>query len=249
MDNYNFEIAEKTYQKAFLYYKGRNGYPLNYREAIKLFLHAAKLNHSDAMNELGNIYKYGRGVEIDYAIALDWYYKAINADCKNAYAACNLGFMYYEGKGVNIDMPKAYEFFRAAVDLGLENTHSTYAVSCLHVGFILINYYKNYIESVPFFIDASQYGNFASAWHNLGWLCENNYIKSVEKSQVKATALGFYKKAAEQGRNDSMDSVGRLYVLAQMFDEACYWLEKAAANGYEPAKKRLKNVYFLKRNS
>ena len=63
---------------------------------------------------------------------------------------------------------------------------------------------------------------------------------NVSKSDIPATALNFYKNAAELGFVQSMDAVGRIYASVQMLDEARAWIKKAADKGYEPAKKRLK---------
>ena len=50
------------------------------------------------MNNLGELYYYGRGVARDYPQARAWYEKAAAAD--NANAMYSLGWMYEKGSGV-----------------------------------------------------------------------------------------------------------------------------------------------------
>lgn len=231
--------AIEIYNQGYHYYTGTDGYPLNYNKALECFQKAADLGNSSAMNYLGVMYRNGKNVQKNTQIAADWYYKAIKADNGNAYAAHNLGCLYYDGDGVPKDLNKAFEFFKASVDLGLGNKTSIYPNSCYMAGLIMMNHYKNNREAMPYFVDAAKYGNIPEAWHNLGWLCECGAM-DVSKDEIAGTACGFYKKAAELGFAQSMDAVGRIYASVQMLDEAREWISKAAAMGYEPAKKRLK---------
>lgn len=231
--------AIDIYNQGYYYYTGTNGFPLNYNKALDYFKKAAELGNADAMNYLGVMYQYGQNVIKNTTTAADWYYKAIQADNENAYAAHNLGGLYYNGDGVPKDMVKAFQFYKASVDLGLGNTTSIYPKSCYMAGLIAMEHYKNSKEAVPLFVDAAKYGNMPEAWHNLGWLCEQGAM-NISKSDILATALGFYKNAAELGFIQSMDAVGRIYASVQMIDEAKSWIKKAANKGYEPAKKRLK---------
>lgn len=227
------------YNQGYCYYTGTNGFPLNYYRALDCFKKAAALGNSSAMNYLGVMYQYGQNVNQDFNAAADWYYKALQADNRNAYAAHNLAGLYYYGNGVQKNLAKSYELYKAAVNLGAGNTTTIYPNSCYMTGLILLTYYKNYKAAVDFFLDAAKYGNLPEAWHNLGWLCEQGAME-VSKSDIPETALGFYKNAAESGYAQSMDAVGRLYASFQMLDEAREWIKKAADMGYEPAKKRLR---------
>lgn len=231
--------AINCYNEGYNYYTGTNGFPLNYNKALECFQKAAELGNSSAMSYLGFMYQYGQNVIQDSRVAADWYYKAIQADNRNAYAAHSLGCLYYDGDGVPKDLNKAFQFFKVSVELGLGNTTSVYPKSCYMAGMIAMEHYKNSREAVPFFIDAATCGDIPEAWHNLGWLCEQGMM-DISKSDILATALEFYKNAAELGLAQSMDAVGRIYASVQMLDEARVWIQKAANKGYEPAKKRLK---------
>ena len=237
--------AIEIYNQGYYYYTGSEGYPLNYNKALERFQKAAELGVSHAMNYLGLIYEAGEVVPQNCRIAVDWFYRAIQADTRNAHAAYNLGRMYYNGTGIEKDMAKAYQFSKAAVDLGLGNRHSVYPQSCYLTGCILLEHYNNYQEAYPYFIDAAQYGSIPEAWYNLGWLSEKGVVPvknpgSDAKASRDGMARGFYEEAAKLGDPSAMDAVGRLYATYNMLDEARPWLEKAASMGYEPAKKRLK---------
>ena len=55
----------------------------------------------------GYIYYNGKGVEIDYSKALEWFLKA---DIQHhALAQYMIGHMYYDGIGVEIDKKKSVE--------------------------------------------------------------------------------------------------------------------------------------------
>lgn len=246
--------AIELYNQGYFYYTGTEGYPFSYSKAFECFKQAAELGESNSMNYLGLMYEDGEGVPQNQRIAVDWYYRAIQADSKNAIAAYNLGRMYYNGAGIEADMAKAYQFCKAAVDLGLGNKHSAYPQSCYLTGCIILEYYNNKQEAYPYFVDAAKYGNIPEAWHNLGWLSEEGVVPvknpgSSPKAARDGMARGFYEEAARLGYVPSMDAVGRLNVSYNMIDEAMPWLEKAASMGYEPSKKRLKMLKVAKSGS
>ena len=132
--------AVENYNSDYRYYSGTDGYPLNYNRALECFLKAAEAGVSDAMNYLGIMYKNGNGVMKNSRTAADWYYRALKADPKNAYAAHNLGVMYYNGEGVPRDIGKAFGFFKSSARLGLGNKTAVYPDSCYMTGLILRQY-------------------------------------------------------------------------------------------------------------
>jgi TPR repeat protein len=56
-----------------------SGGPQDYAEAMRWFRQAADAGNSWAMNNIGDLYHYGRGVPQDYAEAMRWYRKAADA--------------------------------------------------------------------------------------------------------------------------------------------------------------------------
>lgn len=69
-----------------------------------------------AMNDIGNWYRDGNGVEQDYAKALECYEKAL--DLNYPPAMTNFAELYDNGNGVEQDYEKALEWYEKAIDLG-----------------------------------------------------------------------------------------------------------------------------------
>ena len=67
-------------------------------------------------NQMGDRYLHGRGVEQDYAKAMEWYRKA--ADHGSADAQFNIGFLYQSGWGVAEDVEQAKVWYQKAADQG-----------------------------------------------------------------------------------------------------------------------------------
>ncbi|KAG2201099.1 hypothetical protein INT47_010851 [Mucor saturninus] len=87
----------------------------NYEEAMTWLKEAVNYNgNTIAQWGIGNMYKHGWGVEINYATAIEWYKKA--ADCDESRAQHALGKMYAEGKGVTQDWEKAVFWYKKAVE-------------------------------------------------------------------------------------------------------------------------------------
>jgi len=67
-----------------------------------------------AMYEVGRMYERGRGVDINFAEAVNWFEKASAGG--NAPAKARLGILYFEGRGVSQDHEKAYQLFKEAAN-------------------------------------------------------------------------------------------------------------------------------------
>lgn len=237
--------VEELYNLGYYHFTGTNGYPFNYAKAYDYFLQAAELGYSPAMNYMGVMFDQGKGVTQNIQSAVAWFYKALEFDNKNVFAAYNLGVLQFTGRGLPKNMDEAFKCFDIVLKSAKKTKNSAhpYPLSCYYTGVIMMNHYKNKKRAVCFFSDAANYGNIPEAWHNLGWLCESGAMNdSLKSSEITGTAIGFYEKAANLGYIQSMDSVGRLYYLVGMKNEGKFWIEKAAAKGYEPAKKRLKTM-------
>lgn len=92
----------------------------DFKEALRLFNLAVEVDCSDAFNSLGDVYKYGYGVDVDYAAAFEWYTKAAQEPMDNG-GQFNLGMMYSEGKGTQIDYKLALYWFERAKVYGNES--------------------------------------------------------------------------------------------------------------------------------
>ena len=100
----------------------------DFANALPLLQKAAAGGNTSAMNNLGDLYYYGRGVAQDYGKAREWYQKA--ADAGNAVAMTNLGWLYGNGKGVAQDSGKAREWYQKAA--AARNTDAMYNLAVLY---------------------------------------------------------------------------------------------------------------------
>jgi len=91
----------------------------DYENAKKWFLRAAEQGMVIAQYAMGNIYYYGKGVEIDYPEAMKWY--ALAAEQGQPQAQCNLGACYYYGQGTNVDYDKAFMWYAKSAEQGEPN--------------------------------------------------------------------------------------------------------------------------------
>ncbi len=238
------EHRDQTYNMALHFYRGDDGYPKDGKKAMLCFNRAAELGSSEAMNVLGTIYKEGQLVNKDNRIAVDWFYRALKAKSSNYYAAYNLGTMYFYGEGVEKDADKAYEFLTAAGDLARGSNNKLCAKCAYLCGVIDMSHRKDYQSAAGYFTEAADLGNIPEAWHNLGYLCQENKVKisGGDKNKAISAACGFYENAAALGYAPSMHNLATIYSSANMQSEAKAWLRKAANKGYEPSKKLLKTL-------
>src|SRR5436305_415284 len=83
---------------------------------FETYLKLAKENDPKAQYNLGNCYRFGRGVNQDYNKAFEWYSKSAN----NGYAEgqCSLGFFYKNGFGTDKNEKKAFESYLKSAALG-----------------------------------------------------------------------------------------------------------------------------------
>jgi uncharacterized protein len=76
----------------------------DYTAANRELRSVAEQGNARAQFELGIVYQYGLGVDVNFAEAADWFQKAANKNY--VLAQLNLGTMYVEGQGVPQDYKK-----------------------------------------------------------------------------------------------------------------------------------------------
>lgn len=81
------------------------------------FMRAAKAGHTDAMDNLGNCYKSGNGVEKDEELAAAWYAKAAKAG--HPWGQYHYADVLEDGKGVAKDYEVAFAWYLKAAKQGL----------------------------------------------------------------------------------------------------------------------------------
>jgi TPR repeat protein len=67
-----------------------------------------------AQNDLGEKYRYGKGIAKDYSEALKWF--RLSAGQGHSEAQLNLGAMYNNGQGVPQDFAEAVKWYRLAAN-------------------------------------------------------------------------------------------------------------------------------------
>jgi hypothetical protein len=115
------EIAGKTPAQirdiAYDYCEGTGGKAKDYAKAMKYSRIAADCGNTDAMVDVGNMYRLGYGVEKNQAEAVKWF--RIAAEQGNAVAQYNLGYSYVSGNGIEKNPTEALMWYRKAADQGI----------------------------------------------------------------------------------------------------------------------------------
>lgn len=117
------DIDDDTAVKLANYYldgKGCTAGPKSDAKALKLLQETvAKYENGSAYNNLGWMYKMGRGCEApDYETALPYFKKAAELGCRSSYY--HLGNIYEYGLGVEVNMNTAKSFYHQGAELGHE---------------------------------------------------------------------------------------------------------------------------------
>ena len=179
---------------------------------------------TSAMNNLGNMYQNGSGVEQNGEKAVEWYTKA--ADLGNTSAMSNLGFMYQNGDGVEQKGEKAIEWYTKAIDAG--DTSGFFGIGNMYQ-------YGNGVEqdgekAIEWYTKAMDLGD-TSAMISIGSMYQNG--SGVEQDGEKA--IEWYTKAADLGDTSAMSWIGDVYWngdgVEQDGEKAIEWYTKAADAG------------------
>lgn len=162
-------------------------------------LRKAQRGEAKAQCWLGQCYKYGFGVSIDYDKAVYWYRKA--ADQGVSWAQYHLGDCYYYGKGVTCDYGLAVYWFRKAAEQG-ETLAQDHLGDCYYYGNGVL---KDYSQAVYWYRKAAEQG---ASWsqYSLGVCYENG--KGVPKDINQA--VEWYQTSARKGDKDAQKALTRL---------------------------------------
>lgn len=176
----------------YVYLKAR-GVAVDTATAHEWFLKAAEAGDAEAMDWLGHIHFYGDGVEVDFDLARDWYLKGALAG--DADAMCRFGQMYFYGTGVEIDKAMAFQWYLKAAQAGDGNAMS-------HLGSM---YFIG--DDIPVDLDAARlwYSKSAEAGDAYGQHC---YASLLDKAGKRDEAIGWLRKASEQGYDPSTKALG-----------------------------------------
>ena len=207
-----------------------------YQEAISILTPLAENNFPSALLEMGKIYDFGKGTNIDYPKAMDLYIKA--AKLGNPEAHQRIGALYDFGDGVDINHSKAMDWYLKAVELGDPGAHRS-------IGFLY-----EFGDGVD--VDSSK----AMDW----------YLKAAELEDPVAhlrigvlyyfgdgvdvdysKAMDWYLKAAELEDPDAHQRIGTMYYFGNGVDvdysKAMEWYLKAAELDDPEAHRRIGKLY------
>jgi TPR repeat protein len=203
---------------------------------VERLMRLAESGAAEAQNELGGVFRHGRGVAKDFKAAVKWFRRA--ADQGNPDAQDNLGLMYEHGMGVDKSEEEAVKLYRAAAEQGD-------AWGQKHLGFMYDVGHgapQDFKEAMKWYQLSAGQGN-AEAQNQIG---EMYYFgKGVEKDF--AQAANYYRKAAEQGFAAAQANLGYLYQhgegVAKDYAEAAKWNKRAADRGNADAQNSLGLLY------
>ena len=167
---------------------------VNPSKAAKIYMHLARKNNADAMNELGKMYLNGDGVEKSPKRAMALFGKS--AKQGNAKAMCNLALMYQKGIGVNTNYRKAFLLYKAASEKG--SARGDYGT-----GFFLykgMGVKQNYDEAVRYLERGSAKGHSGCTF-----LLGSYYANGFGDEQDIKKAEGYFSMASKQGDRWAVD--------------------------------------------
>lgn len=104
-----------------------NGQTSNYALSIRQLNYLAEKGYARAYLTLADCYISGQGVTIDYATALNYLNKGMDAHVNDRYAYHLMGTLYHHGCGVEKNHAKALAYYQRAIDAG-------YHLSWIYIG-------------------------------------------------------------------------------------------------------------------
>ena len=161
----------------------------------------------DALYAWAAISALGFSSEITNQQALDFLKKAV--DKKHISSMIEMGLLYSSGKLVKKDPAKAYEYWNMAKQLGSKEAEVRIALS-----HIVDSTAVNISEDVKVIKQIANSGSiFAET--ALGYCFE----KGVGVKESKATAVKYYREAAQRGNEAAYNSLKRLYDEIRPYDD------------------------------
>jgi TPR repeat protein len=200
-------------------------------QAVVFYENAAELGYSQAMVNLGHLYRFGVKVPSDYKKAFDYYKRA--AQIGNPQARMGLAILYGNGWGVAQSTEESLLWARLAGSQGWLNAYDMLATHFatgrgveknLDVAFTLLLY-------------ASQMGQ-TNAMSNLGLA----YIKGEGVEKDESLGMQWLDKANEAGNRYAAYHLARRLITSRP-DEAARLLEISAERDFPQARIDLAQLY------
>ncbi len=202
-------------------------------EAIRLCTAEAEGGSAAASRVLAGIYQRGTGVTASDSAAAYWYRKASTGG--DAQSAFRLALMYGAGTGVIQNDVEATNLMRKAAEGNVDDAWPLLAER-YEQG---LGVKRNDKEAAVWYRKAAESGS-RSSQYNLGEMFMRG--RGVEKSEDEAAQ--WFSKAAQLDHPGAEYQLGMMYIRGRggiPKDEGVglQWLEKAAAQGHEEAKKEV----------
>ena len=113
--------AEEYYKLGNDYANGKNGKTKSDKRAFEHYMAAAQMGHHESYWKVGLEYRYGPGVEVNYAEAVRWWKKYVEVRSNNHVEKC-IGECYRDGgHGLTANRDEAIRWFRKAANGGNED--------------------------------------------------------------------------------------------------------------------------------
>lgn len=232
--------ADAAFEIANAYEDGRGGVNKDVAAATEWYLTAAKLGHSQAQSDIGEIYTQGDYVPVNYQIALKWLRQA--AANGFYHAQKTLADMYFDGRGVPQDYVEAARWYTEAANQSDDNSPAIYAIGYMYIEGLGVP--RDYAKARYWFEKvAMQYEDQAETTKTpaldaaimipdcmfyLGWI----YHEGLGVNQDYAKALYWFKKAACYNHAAALFNISTIYSHGEGIPvdhrEALIWLQRAA---------------------
>ena len=192
-------------------------------DAVAALLIRAQNGDADAQYQLGEIFRIGEVVPVDYAEALRWLHAA--AQQNHPHAQNNLGSMYLNGMGTNNDPEEAVTWYRKAAELGQLDAEFNLALRYLHGDGVAIDA----TEAARWLQEAACQGH-VEAIGQLGTLyrfgngVQQNFVHAAEHHVIAAmegdvTSIGNLQDYQDEIEKAAMaGSVVAVLCIAKMYD-------------------------------
>ncbi|MBL0941383.1 MAG: SEL1-like repeat protein [Alphaproteobacteria bacterium] len=207
-----------------------------FQKNYKLFTETEEHQRSYAQATLGNMFRYGYGVEQNFQKAIEWYQKAVDQN-NYYYANAMLGRMYKKGEGIPQDLSKAFALIHKAAEE--KNSEGLYNLALMYRDGEGIG--QDDQKAVEFLQLAAQ-RKLGPAMYTLGWM----YQEGRGINQDSEQAHYWMQEGEKRDYADALYSIGRMYeyglTVEQDLAKAIEWYKKAADLHYDPARAKLKQL-------
>jgi len=158
------------------------------KKAFYWMKRAAKFKSKFVLANLGGMYRYGTGCEVNYDSTFHYYTLAIENGLERV--KIELGLMYKNGEGVEKDIEKSFTIIKEQAERG--DPQAVYELANFYYNGEYVD--KNYSKALELYSLAAE-GNHIESQVVAGYMYENS--EGTKKDIKKAKY--FYEKAAKKG--------------------------------------------------